>query len=109
MTEIKSDGSQSQTVLLAGATGYIGKYVCETLLSRGFHVLTLGRATSKAQDHHNLENISIDICSDKKMAEFAQTSRQIDAVISCLGSRVGGRRDAWASGGSWSGLSCILR
>ena len=96
MTEIKSDGSQSQTVLLAGATGYIGKYVCETLLSRGFHVLTLGRATSKAQDHHNLENISIDICSDKKMAEFAQTSRQIDAVISCLGSRVGGRRDAWA-------------
>jgi divinyl chlorophyllide a 8-vinyl-reductase len=81
---------------LVGATGYIGKYVCETLLSRGCSVLSLGRASVKREGHNNFEQISINLCSDKEMAEFAQSDRQIDAVISCLGSRAGGRRDAWA-------------
>tara|TARA_B100001093_G_scaffold487202_1_gene523251 strand:+ start:297 stop:1286 length:990 start_codon:yes stop_codon:yes gene_type:complete len=96
VTDIESNGSQLPTVLLAGATGYIGKHVCETLLNRGFHVLSLGRGKSKTEDHRNFEHISIDICSDKEMTEFARSGRQIDALISCLGSRTGGRRDAWA-------------
>ena len=90
MIEIKGDGSPSQTILLAGATGYIGKYVCETLLSHGCCVLSLGRKSVKSEGRNNFEHISIDLCSDKAMAEFAQSARQIDAVISCLGSRAGG-------------------
>ena len=96
MTDIKSNGSKSQTVLLTGATGYIGKYVCETLLSRGFRVLSLGRMNVHSKCDSNLEHILIDVCSDAQMAEFAQSDQKIDAVISCLGSRAGGRRDAWA-------------
>ncbi|MDA9989390.1 NAD(P)H-binding protein [Paracoccaceae bacterium] len=95
MKDIKSDVSRPQKVLLAGATGYIGKYVCETLLNRGFEVLSLGRTTINNENDHNFEQISIDLCSDKEMVEFSQSGRQIDAVISCLGSRAGGRKDAW--------------
>ena len=92
MTDIKSNGSKSQTVLLTGATGYIGKYVCETLLSRGFRVLSLGRMNVHSKCDSNLEHILIDVCSDAQMAEFAQSDQKIDAVISCLGSRAGGAK-----------------
>ena len=91
-----SDGSRSQIVLLAGETGYIGKYVCKTLLNRGFRVLSLGRSPTKSEVRQNLEHLSIDLCSSRVMEEFTKSDIQIDAVISCLGSRAGGRRDAWA-------------
>lgn len=91
-----SDGLRSQTVVLAGATGYIGKYVCKTLLNRGFRVFSLGRSPTKSEAHQNLEHLSIDLCSSRVMEEFTKSDIQTDAVISCLGSRAGGRRDAWA-------------
>jgi nucleoside-diphosphate-sugar epimerase len=76
VTVIKRNGSKLQTVLLAGVSGYIGKYVCETLQNRGFCVLSLGRTTGKTKSDSN-EHISIDLFSDAQMAEFAQSVHEL--------------------------------
>lgn len=39
----------NQTVAVTGATGFIGKYIIDNLLARGFHVRALTRAGCRSQ------------------------------------------------------------
>ncbi len=81
-------------IVLAGATGYIGRYVFHELMLRGYHVTTLGR--SKAQDENALyQHIHVDVCDDSAVAALEGDLPKNAAIISCLGSKTGGRRDAW--------------
>ena len=43
----------NQTVAVTGATGFIGKYIIDNLLARGFHVRALTR-TARAHVSDNL-------------------------------------------------------
>lgn len=43
----------NQTVAVTGATGFIGKYIIDNLLARGFHVRALTR-TARAHVNDNL-------------------------------------------------------
>ena len=84
-----------KSVVLAGATGYIGRYVFCELIERGYYVTTLGRC--KAQDESALyRHISVDVCDGSAVAALEGELPTHAAVISCLGSKTGGRRDAWA-------------
>jgi len=58
----------SQTILITGGTGLVGKALTEALLQKGFHVIILTRNASKQKTSHpnlsfaawNVENKTID-------------------------------------------------
>ena len=84
-----------KTIVLAGATGYIGRYVLRELMMRRYHVTSLGR--SKAQEETPLyRHISVDVCDDSALEALEGDLPKNAAVISCLGSKTGARRDAWS-------------
>ncbi len=84
-----------ESVILAGATGYIGRYVLRELMMRGHNVITLGRR--KVQERNVLcHHISVNVCDDSALAGLKEYLPKNAVVISCLGSKTGGRRDAWS-------------
>ena len=88
--------SNSKTVVVAGASGYIGKFVCKELTSRGHNVITIGRSNSRAADTLNCRNVNVDVCSQSCIDEIKSSIPPFDVLISCLGSRSGGKKDAWS-------------
>ncbi|MEL6870609.1 MAG: NAD(P)H-binding protein [Pseudomonadota bacterium] len=84
----------SKRILLAGATGYIGRAVAAALLRAGHDVVALTRQ-SPTTDIDGYRWISADITAPGAMAA-ATSDLQFDAVISCIASRTGAPRDAWA-------------
>ena len=90
----KKQEPNRKSVVLAGATGYIGRYVLRELNARGYHVTTLGR--SRTQDENVCyQHFSVDVCDENALATFEDCFPKNASVISCLGSKTGGRRDAW--------------
>ena len=79
-------------VLVAGASGYIGRHVVEALLLQDYRVVAQLRASAQwTLSHPNLE------CVYGELTESGQCLQDIqpcDFVISCLASRSGGIRDA---------------
>lgn len=83
-----------KSIVLAGATGYIGRYVLRELMARGYHVTTLGR--NETQEQTPLyRHMPVDVCDESAVAAIVGSRFNNAAVISCLGSKTGGRRDAW--------------
>ena len=81
-------------ILLAGATGYIGSAVAITLVEKGYQVLCPVRRMPKA----TLNGVIYEICDVTDavaIKQLAQRFSGIEAIISCIASRTGGRRDAW--------------
>jgi len=87
-----TDGS-AKSVLVAGASGYIGRAVVAELIKRGYFVYVIVRQNTKfAQSNaSNLTILSVDI--DKK-EDWTQQFPKVDVVISCLASRSGRAQDA---------------
>jgi len=103
---------QGKTAIIAGATGYIGKSVVRESVRQGYDTYALVRDVSKVNsetgklmydqyfnganvikcdvtDKDNLDKVFEEICSKSK-------SGNIDSVISCLASRSGIKKDAYA-------------
>jgi divinyl chlorophyllide a 8-vinyl-reductase len=93
-------------ILLAGATGYMGKNVASELIARGYQVVCLVReqpapAQEKfpealAQALHGAELKFVNVCDEEALSRLDLGGPVPAAVISCLASRGGGVRDAWA-------------
>jgi divinyl chlorophyllide a 8-vinyl-reductase len=85
----------SGTVLLAGATGYLGKQVARTLVERGYRVLAPIR--DQGSDRPALTGVDYrqTRLDDGRQLRDDLGAPQVDAVISCLASRSGAPRDAW--------------
>lgn len=83
----------TQHILLAGATGYIGRAVAQQLLAAGYRVtaLTRGQTTPPVEHCHWLR---VDI-TDPNAVQKTLDGRQFDAVISCVASRSGISEEAW--------------
>ena len=58
-----------KSVLLAGATGYIGRYVARELMSRGYRVISLGRRAAQEQSEL-FEQIIVDLCDANAVADL---------------------------------------
>ena len=86
------DGS-AKRILVAGASGYIGRAVAAELIERGYFVYVIVRQDTKLAQSNasNLTVLSVDI--DKK-EDWTQQFPKVDVVISCLASRSGRAQDA---------------
>ena len=91
-------------VVLAGATGYIGRAVAAELRSRGYPVTaivrkrTAGERPDSMTTEQMLRGLDQEHVELTNPAETAQRLEQLrfDAVVSCLASRNGVGADAWA-------------
>jgi divinyl chlorophyllide a 8-vinyl-reductase len=79
-------------ILLAGATGYIGRAVATELIDRGYEVVAVVR--DPAAEIPGCEMRVADV-TDVADLDNALREANIDAVISCIASRTGVPEDAW--------------
>ena len=79
-------------ILLAGATGYIGKAVASELARRGYTVTAVNRTAAEVPGCRSVEMPDI-ANREELLAGFAND--RFDAVVSCIASRSGVADDAW--------------
>ncbi|HEX9067453.1 MAG TPA: NAD-dependent epimerase/dehydratase family protein [Ktedonobacterales bacterium] len=65
-------------VLVTGGTGFLGQHTCARLLSRGDHVLALGRTASAERVPRGIEPVPVDLCD---RAAVIAACRGVDAVV----------------------------
>ena len=75
-----------RTVLVTGATGFIGRHLCWRLIERGEHVVALVRDKSKAADLFGPYAEAI------TSLDHIHRTRRIDAVVNLAGAPIAGRR-----------------
>ena len=93
-------------VMLLGATGTIGQATARALLRRGHEVVAFVRPGRGVQRGRNgegappvlpsVEQRQGDVCQPGALARDGFRGERFDALVSCLASRTGGPRDAWA-------------
>lgn len=99
-------------VIIAGATGYIGKSCVRESVRQGYHTVALVRDVAKVHGtdegrrlygdfFDGAEVVQCDVSDPQQLAETVESvqrrsGRDIDAVVSCLASRSGIRREAYA-------------
>ncbi|CAM9582681.1 unnamed protein product [Discosporangium mesarthrocarpum] len=81
------------TVVVAGATGYIGKFVAAECARRGYKTLALSRNPHATVD--GAEMVTTDV-TDPASIEASLAGKKVDCVISCLASRSGTKSDSFA-------------
>ncbi len=84
-------------VLMLGATGTIGRATVQALLARGCEVVCLVRPGSVPTP--DLDGATLrhgDVTDPASLAHDGFRGERFDAVVSCLASRTGEPRDAWA-------------
>jgi CDP-paratose synthetase len=70
-----------QTILLTGANGFLGSYLLEALLSKGYKVVILKRSTSDTWRIENLLNQCVSYDVDIQPLELAFKEQRIDVVM----------------------------
>ncbi len=94
------NGPSARRVLVAGATGTIGRATVAALVRQGHDAVGLVRpATGRPQKHAGQvagERLLIADPADPISLRNALAGERFDAVISCMASRTGVPRDAWA-------------
>ena len=91
--------SDRQRVLLLGATGTIGRATAAALLAKGHEVVCLIRPSPKDPRRGLPEGLILRYGSATDAASLARdgfAGEGFDAVVSCLASRSGSPKDAWA-------------
>ena len=90
-------------VLLLGATGTIGRATLRALLRRGHEVVCLARqrsgspvATGPADQPADVSWRVCDVTDPQSVARDGFRGERFDAVLSCMASRTGAPKDAWA-------------
>nr|CAD1833383.1 unnamed protein product [Ananas comosus var. bracteatus] len=103
---LRSKNPSDITVLVTGATGYIGRFVVRELLRRGFAVVAVARERSGIRGRDGpdrtlslLSGASVvfsDVADPAALdRSLSALGRRVDAVVCCLASRSGGVRDSW--------------
>eukprot|EP00638_Chattonella_subsalsa_P007967 CAMPEP_0117758642 /NCGR_PEP_ID=MMETSP0947-20121206/15511_1 /TAXON_ID=44440 /ORGANISM="Chattonella subsalsa, Strain CCMP2191" /LENGTH=367 /DNA_ID=CAMNT_0005578891 /DNA_START=115 /DNA_END=1218 /DNA_ORIENTATION=- len=84
------------TVVVVGASGYIGKYVVQECVQRGFKkVVAVTRSPDQASEKlFDGAQVKIADVTDPESLKTAFDGG-VDAVISCLASRSGIKKDSW--------------
>jgi divinyl chlorophyllide a 8-vinyl-reductase len=95
-----------QRVLVLGATGTIGQASVQALLRRGHQVVCVVRPRAGAGARLTAQDCArllpgatlrfADVCDPASLARDGFAGERFDALLSCLASRTGEPRDAWA-------------
>ncbi len=92
-------------IFVLGATGTIGRATVRALLDRGHEVVCfirppVGRGASlKTEDLTALEGATLrfgDVTNPQSLAQDGFQGERLDTVVSCMASRTGAPKDAWA-------------
>ncbi|KAL3792957.1 hypothetical protein HJC23_010970 [Cyclotella cryptica] len=104
-------GSGEKVAVIAGATGYIGKSTVRESVRQGYKTVALVRDKKKVESEEGkqlyatffegADVVECDVCDPENLTEaFKEISSRyngnIDAVVSCLASRSGIKKDAYA-------------
>lgn len=100
------DNKSEKVAVIAGASGYIGKSTVRESVRQGYKTVALVRDKSKVESEEGklmygtyfegAEVVECDVCDPEKLTETMKALGPIDAVISCLASRSGIKKDAYA-------------
>jgi divinyl chlorophyllide a 8-vinyl-reductase len=94
---MESAGPLRQRVLLLGATGTIGRATARALVRHGHEVVCFVRAHRGAAPSIAGCTVRVgDVTSPTSIARDAFAGERFDAIVSCLASRAGTPKDAWA-------------
>ncbi len=83
-------------VLLLGATGTIGRATLRALLGRGHAVVGLLRARREGAWPEGAQGRVVEMSDPVAVRHDGFRGERFDAVVSCMASRTGAPRDAWA-------------
>jgi divinyl chlorophyllide a 8-vinyl-reductase len=96
----------SKRVFVIGATGTIGRAVVQALIYQGFEVVCFIRPRSmKKELHQNEQRESLfagasvrygEVSDPQSIQEQGLQGEKFDVLVSCLASRTGAPKDAWA-------------
>jgi divinyl chlorophyllide a 8-vinyl-reductase len=93
----------SKRVFVIGATGTIGRAVVQALIYQGFDVVCFFRPRSMKKELHQNESlfagVSIrygEVSDPQSIQEQGFQGEKFDVLVSCLASRTGAPKDAWA-------------
>lgn len=104
MNAAENGRASGTRVLLAGATGYIGRAVAHELVRRHYEVVAIVREAGAGKTARNLEALRAQLPGcDIRVASVAEPAQlaaalegvTIDAAVSCIASRNGAPADAW--------------
>lgn len=104
MNATENGRASIKRILLAGATGYIGRAVARELVRRHYEVVAIVRepasdrvARGLEERHAQLPGCDVRIASIADPAQLAAAlgDMTIDAAVSCIASRSGAPADAW--------------
>ena len=91
------NNSRSKRIFLLGATGTIGRATARALKERGYHVVCFVRDRKKARPHlPGIELREGQVTDPASLERDGFRGEAFDALVSCLASRTGVKRDAWA-------------
>lgn len=102
---VTTDVGKGKTAIIAGATGYIGKAVVRESVRQGYNTIALVRDASKADNYKTFfegaEVVQCDVqdldALKKTMIDIkAKNGGNVEAIVSCLASRNGLKKDAYA-------------
>jgi hypothetical protein len=99
-----------KTAVIAGATGYIGKWVVKEANRQGYKTVALVRDKNKIESKEGeamfgkyfegAQVVECDVCNPeqltKTMQQISSENGGIDGIVSCLASRSGIKKDAYA-------------
>jgi divinyl chlorophyllide a 8-vinyl-reductase len=105
-----SSPSSKGTTVIAGATGYIGKSTVRESIRQGYHTVALVRDLKKVTSaegerlygdfFEGAEVVECDVSDPLQLADVMEQVREksgsLDAVVSCLASRSGIKKEAYA-------------
>ncbi len=83
--------NRGKTVLVVGATGYIGNAVVSEAVNQGYDVIAVSRSARKDGQFEGAELVIADVTDPASIAKAFD--RKIDIVISCLACRSGLAQD----------------
>lgn len=95
-----------KTAVIAGASGYIGKAVVKEAVNQGYKTFALVRDLKKLEenekDYLSFEGANVvecDVCDPdmvrQVIGQISEQEKGIDAIVSCLASRSGGKKDVY--------------
>ena len=105
-TDATSNARQRQRILVLGATGTIGQAAVKSLLREGHEVVCFIRAKAGVNGQLTLQDWQAkmpgaifrtgDVTDAKSLTQDGFANEHFDTLMSCLASRTGNPKDAWA-------------
>lgn len=95
-----------KTVVVAGATGYIGRAVVRESINRGYNTIALVRSKNKilSEEGQRLYGdsfdgasvVEMDVSDGASISNYLANIDNVDTIVSCLASPVGTKKEAYA-------------